>query len=319
MKDKAIDVQMENLSIAPEIECFLPDEVEREELLGTLNKRRDDDAHRSRSEEDWTSAGDGSIQAEYGFWGIEVRPSEYFTGHDVLGKVHLAYERLNGAGARVNGSCGAHIHIGIGGKTIPKYGRSGERRPSFGRFGRRASLLSDEQMKWVAKRAVYIMTKIENGIFGYCGGKRKQSEYCAPAKNLLLDLESGGQPSSDTRNSTISLNKVRQNTIEFRIFSSTMRWDLAVSNILTAAKIMLMAADEAVNIKEIPRINGCSNIDLVDQLHRILWGKRPVSAVRVLINPQRKIAECRDYMELDPVDAQQSEWERVDMFGKMPK
>lgn len=152
----------------------------------------------------WKAERDGSIVTpNYRRSGIEW-VSPVLKGRDGLKYLIASVKHLKDTcGARVNSSCGFHVHVGFPTNDLR-----------------------------ALQRLVHLVAGFENGLFAATGTKsRERSRWCRPIKNDYRGINyrslNGRQPRGAVADRYHSLNlenmiSGRQSTVEFRIFAGTL-------------------------------------------------------------------------------------------------
>ena len=149
----------------------------------------------------WKAMRDGSIQAaEWGSTGVEI-VSPVLSGAAGITKVDAMVARLQTMGAKVNASCGLHVHIGFNG--------------SAQQLAKLISLVSFHE------KALYASTGTKN---------REVNHYCGSIKLAYKPLEKMTAMSTmnricGDRYRALNLQNLidgRRPTVEFRVFAGTL-------------------------------------------------------------------------------------------------
>lgn len=149
----------------------------------------------------WKAMRDGSIQAaEWGSTGVEV-VSPVLSGAAGITQVDAMVTRLKAMGAKVNASCGLHVHIGFNG--------------SAQQLAKLISLVSFHE------KALYASTGTKN---------RESNRYCGSIKLAYKPLEKMTAMSTMSRicgdrYRALNLQNLidgRRPTVEFRVFAGTL-------------------------------------------------------------------------------------------------
>jgi len=163
--------------------------------------------------EGWTAERDSSIRTNRaGYIGVEI-VSPIMRGRDGLDELKRVGEQLNAWGARVNPTCGLHVHVGI----PPQLG------DDFGRIA-----------EWV-EAMVAIVSRHEKVLYATTGSRsRLHSSYCGLMRNKMAAswTEMKGKKGDrwewqnaiprEARYQTLNLgNLFSKRTIEFRCFQGT--------------------------------------------------------------------------------------------------
>src|SRR5262249_54090367 len=100
----------------------------------------------------WNAQRDSSIQAERGFYGVEI-VSPILKGIDGIRQIQTVCKWMKEKGAKVNGSTGFHVHVGWAG---------------------------DQD---ALRRLAFFVSNFEKAIFAATGTKaRERSAFCRPVK-----------------------------------------------------------------------------------------------------------------------------------------
>lgn len=181
------------LTFGIEIECTLP--------IGTVNIGCYHDGTQVRElPEGWKAKRDGSIQPGEGYEGAEI-VSPILTGEDGVRQIITACQWLRRVGARVNPSCGFHVHVGWRGTR--------------------------QQLA----RLIRIVAKHERGIFAATGTKRREEGgFTRPISNsrdyghYATNAPARFSFSTFNRYHVLNLTNLRRggkHTVEFRAFAGT--------------------------------------------------------------------------------------------------
>ena len=171
----------------------------------------------------WNCQTDRSLSSEPGFRTVEV-VSPVLKGEDGLCNMADTYLWLKENGAKVNGSCGFHIHIG-------------------------AKDFSDEQIQSI----MAAFRKYELAFFALNGSEmasRYNSRYCANSQawtdqNLPSDTAGAQNHYKRYRSlNTTNVGRGRRSTIEFRLFAATMEPEAAVTAVYMVCALVAKAASE---------------------------------------------------------------------------
>lgn len=148
----------------------------------------------------WTAEGDGSIRARGGRFGVEI-VSPVLRGADGIRQIIEVCRVLNDWGAKVNDSCGFHVHVGF------------DRANTDG-----------------LKRVVHLVSHAQEGIYAATGTKRRErAQWCREVRESFRNLVYSGTPASlgsaaYNRYHVLNVSNLvsgAKPTIEFRAFGGT--------------------------------------------------------------------------------------------------
>lgn len=176
--------------------------------------------------EGWKAKTDGSIRPAAGFDGVEII-SPILTGADGVRQIITVCAWLARAGAKVNASCGFHVHVG-----------------------------------WNASRTelarlIRLVAKNERGLFAATGTKqREQSHYTQPISTSPVYRQAAAVncrslPSS--RYQSLNLTNLRpsgKNTVEFRAFAGTTNATKILAYVSLCLGFVTKAQDQAATPAE---------------------------------------------------------------------
>ncbi|MCP4651501.1 MAG: amidoligase enzyme [PVC group bacterium] len=195
-----------------EIECF---NVNKSQLAAEMNSRGINTQVQNYNHQvstSWKIVTDSSINGQNG---AEV-VSPILNGIDGLEQIKKVCEALNAVGAKVNKSCGLHVH-------------------------HEASDITPKQMK----NLLTFYAKNEKTIDSFMPTSRRENNayYCQSAWKALSAIESGSRLNDLSRYNKVNLKSFyRQGTIEFRHHSGTLdcrkinNWVKLTAQILTVGK-----------------------------------------------------------------------------------
>lgn len=186
------------LTFGIEIECTLPAEKIQELniLVGGYHCGRQIPGLANG----WNAQRDGSIRPDAGFVGVEV-VSPILKGEDGVAQVKAVAEWLNANGAKVNGSCGFHVHVGFAGSART--------------LAQLVCLVARNE------KALYAMTGTKN---------RERGHFCKPIKDGFREVGKNGKLSRTSspvgdRYHLLNLSNLAHGgrpTVEFRCFAGTL-------------------------------------------------------------------------------------------------
>ena len=148
----------------------------------------------------WTAQYDGSIQAGRGRQGVEI-VSPILKGEDGLRQMLFVLGWLRSIGAKVNTTCGFHVHVGFNAQQTTELGR-----------------------------VVSLVARHEKGLYAVTGTKsREEGNFCRPIKDAVdyASFKAGERRPRlpYTRYFTLNLANLAYGTkptVEFRVFGSTL-------------------------------------------------------------------------------------------------
>jgi hypothetical protein len=185
----------ELMTFGVEIECNLPAAVMNERGIYPGAYHRGDQI--PGLPEGWNGQSDGSVRASRGRRAIEV-VSPVLRGSAGLKQVREVIETLKAWGARVNESCGFHVHVGW---ELPK--------PEL-------------------KKLVSLVANLQAGIYAATGTKnREDGSYCAPIREPYRRIDWTRPVISLGRYHLLNLKNVldgHRPTVEFRAFGGTLNF-----------------------------------------------------------------------------------------------
>jgi hypothetical protein len=264
MATRTFDVA--ELTFGVEIECYLPHRALAD--MGQVGYHRHGQA--AGLPEGWSSTRDGSLDAApAGMAGTEI-VSPVLKGADGIRQIVEVCRRLQALGARVNASCGFHVHVGIG--FDPE------------RIG----------------RLVCLVARHEQALFAVTGTRsRELGTYCQPIKgshtytSRFRDKTHEVKDRTDLpayRYFTLNLSNLaedRRPTAEFRVFSGTINATKAVMNVrlclalVERAVTMSRAAKWDITYRKVSKVGAGQNA-LWNLLGEIGWQGRYVPACGVV-------------------------------------
>lgn len=177
----------------------------------------------------WNAQSDSSIQNN-GNWnmaGVEI-VSPVLSGPDGVAQVKTVVAWLNSIGAKVNPSCGFHVHVGFANQS--------------------ASALA---------KLVCLVANHEKALFAMTGTKgRENNHYCKPIKEDFRQLGQRGnlhrcESASRDRYHVLNLTNLacgRQPTVEFRCFAGTLN----ILKVLAYVQVAVGLVQKAINMKSKP-------------------------------------------------------------------
>lgn len=177
----------------------------------------------------WTAQRDGSIRALPGYTAVEI-VSPVLRGREGIEQVIQAVTMLNQWGARVNASCGFHVHVGAGFHANQK----------------------------ALTALISLVGRFETALYAITGSaNRAEGAYARPCRELYR--EDRTQPQrliGSNRYVSLNLNNLTgsKRTVEFRVFQGTTN----VTKILGYIQVCLALAENAHEIKRLPKYT-CTN------------------------------------------------------------
>lgn len=167
----------------------------------------------------WVAKSDSSIRAGRGRRGVEI-VSPVLRGANGLRQIKSVLATLNAMGAKVNESCGTHVHVGF-----------------------HAGLNSD-----AFKRLGHIVSNFETGIYATTGTKNRQSgPWCQSVRGnranqiAFRDGLTGTNAWGVARYHVLNITNLisgRRPTVEFRAFSGTLNAAKAIAYVRMCVAIV---------------------------------------------------------------------------------
>ena len=231
---RRVDVDVDAVTFGVEIECMLPNQYVRRQGI-EVGRYHHGLQLPAPFPTGWAAQYDGSLDAISGHTALEV-VSPVLKGLAGLEQVLQVFTILNEAGARVNDSCGFHVHVGV--RSV---------------LGERAS---DEGLvvRWV-RRMLHLVSVHELGLFAITGKRsRLNNTYCKTIKtqwDQVLETTSGLDAITrkvedhGERYHTLNLCNLTggKRTVEFRLFGATLDGIQALGYIIAAMGIAHRAAE----------------------------------------------------------------------------
>ena len=226
------EVNIDQVTFGVEIECTLSRRAIREHGI-TIGDYHDGRLLPAPFPSGWSVERDGSIDPDPNYVATEI-VSPILTNVHGLTQIAEVIGLLNSLHARVNETCGFHVHVGMPSVL-------GEKSREFGVV-----------VRWV-RRLINLVSKHEPALFAITGRRyRLYSNYCKSIKTRW----GGKLNTTDTldkiinennrigRYSTLNLCSLFSvsNTVEFRVFAGTLDPIQAVGNIVTALGLCHRAA-----------------------------------------------------------------------------
>jgi hypothetical protein len=174
----------------------------------------------------WTAQHDSSLRAPRAHRGVEI-VSPILKGADGLRQIKQVCDWLASKGAKVNPSCGLHVHVGWGG---------------------------DED---ALKRLVHYVANFEKAIYASTGTKaRENGHYCGTVRNdytYARVFRNGERRSYFDRYKVLNLKNLdTKHTVEFRAFAGTT----SALKIISHVRMCLGMVERAVRIRKASEWNG---------------------------------------------------------------
>jgi hypothetical protein len=189
----------------------------------------------------WNAQRDGSVQTlgRMGMKAVEI-VSPVLQGRDGIEQVKAVAKILNEMGARVNRTCGFHIHVGLESVAGKRYA---------------------DQAAWIG-RLLYQTAAHEKAMYASTGTRsREQGNFCGSIKQrkqlasglLGIKAESRGRSglanaASTSRYASVNLTNIlnpSKCTVEFRFAAGTTDWKKMLGHIQTALAICERATETA--------------------------------------------------------------------------
>lgn len=233
-------VDPDTLTFGVEIECFLPDYHRLD-----IGRRHHGTPLPPPFSPGWLGEKDGSLKPDNDWMNPVEIVSPKLVGRSGLNAVEHVYDVLNRLGARVNSTCGLHVHVGM--RSV-----LGDRADDFGLV-----------VRWV-RRLLHLVSVHEPALYAIGGDpSRPQSEYCRSIKAKWRDklspdddLESIRRHNAETQamadgalrdvSRYCSLNLCNlfepKCTVEFRAFAATLNSMQAIGCVTTALGLCHRAA-----------------------------------------------------------------------------
>jgi len=275
---RRVKVDVDEVTFGVEIECTLPNGYVRAQRIQVGGYHHGVQLP-APFPNGWTAQHDGSLDANRDYTALEI-VSPVLKGMDGLNQVVRVFNILNEAGAKVNRSCGFHVHVGV--QSV---------------LGERAN---DEGLvvRWV-RRMLHLVSVHELGLFAITGKRsRLDNCYCETIKGQWDQvLETTSSLETITRKveyhgeryHTLNLCNLAdgKRTVEFRVFGATLDGIQAIGYVITAMGITHRAAECGVAPQfdsHAPTVTEESCLDAVKTLQRALadygwptgakqWGK----------------------------------------------
>lgn len=170
----------------------------------------------------WKAEHDGSIRTRGGRYGVEI-VSPVLVGADGLRQIAIVCRTLNTWGAKVNPSCGCHVHIGF-----------------------------DRSNRAGLKNLINLVAHIEKGIWAATGTKsRERNHYCAPIVEAFRNVDATAErvaAPAHNRYHLLNVSNVLANygksTIEIRAFAGTTNPTKSVAYVRLCLAIVERALTE---------------------------------------------------------------------------
>jgi hypothetical protein len=267
---RKVTVDPDRITFGVEIECTLPIRYVRERRI-EIGRYHHGIQLPAPFPTGWTAQSDSSLYADFGTTALEI-VSPVLSGLEGLQQVLDVFRFLNEAGAKVNDSCGFHVHIG-----------------AVSVLGRR---VDNEGLKvrWV-RRMLHLMSQHEAALFAITGRpSRYDNVFCETIKGKwsyhgagvlettsdLATIARRAQRHSD-RYYTLNLCNLfgSKRTVEFRLFGATLDGVQALGYVVTAMGIAHRAA-ECGTVAEFDAEQAPLTSDTwqapVQELHRVFAG-----------------------------------------------
>lgn len=232
-KSRFITVDAEQITFGVEIECFLPDSYLWENHI-RIGRYHHGYALPAPFPPLWETQADSSLRnCPAGYTPLEI-VSPVLHGSQGISEIVQVFDMLNAAEAKINSTCGFHVHVGI----ASLLGESPETSPVMVRF---------------LHRILNLVSHHEFGIYATINSpERMRNDYCKTVKtrdeNLLIattdDLDLVKERKIEDRYHTLNLCNLfnSKQTIEFRIFAATLNSIKAIGYITTALGLCHRAA-----------------------------------------------------------------------------
>lgn len=219
----------------------------------------------------WTAMHDGSLHAASGMYAVEI-VSPVLRGVDGLRQIVQVCQTLNLWGAKVNESCGFHVHIG------------------FDRTNRDA-----------LKRLIALVARNERGIWAATGTRRReQSRFCAGIREDFRTVNCDALERSHAacnRYHVLNVSNLAHGdkpTVEFRAFAGTVNATKIISYVRLCLAFIERALTDNRAAKYDSKANGrFGETSGTAALRRMLyeigwvigWQKRPYGALAIDSEP----------------------------------
>jgi hypothetical protein len=220
--DPAASVDAKDLTFGIELECFVPAALDI--AIGPHGYGE----QIRQLPPGWKGDRDPSIHPPAGYKACEV-VSPVLKGADGLRQVVFAIAWLKSVGAKVNASCGCHIHVGL-----PERGRTVD-----------------------LGKVVAMFARHETALFAITGTKRREeTRWCKPIRDAYAfsKLKNGDRDAHEAHNLptgryfTLNLSNLasgRRPTVECRAFSGTLN----ATKVLGYVSVCLGLVERALNSK----------------------------------------------------------------------
>jgi hypothetical protein len=233
-EQRKVEVDPGDITFGVEIECLIPSRFVRERGI-TVGRYHHGDRLPAPFPTGWTAQRDGSLLSESRFTPMEI-VSPVLRSLAGLEEILKVFRILNDAGAKVNDSCGFHVHVGA------------------------RSVLGDRaddralNVRWV-RRMLHLMSRHEGALFAITGRpSRWHNDFCRTIKykwdgvlettSDLAEIERHIAGHGE-RYYTLNLKNLfgMRRTVEFRLFGATTDGLQAIGYVITALGIAHRAAE----------------------------------------------------------------------------
>jgi len=230
---RKVRVSPSDITFGVEIECLVPTRWVEDHGI-TVGRYHHGDPLPAPFHIGWNAQRDGSLTSSRGYAAMEI-VSPVLKGAAGLQTVLDTFRILKDAGAKVNDSCGFHVHVG--GKSV-----LGSRADDHGLT-----------VRWV-RRMLHLMSRHEAALFAITGvPSRRYNDFCrsirykwngvlettSPLSTIERQVRGHGE-----RYYTLNLQNLMgmRRTVEFRLFGATMDGTQAVGYVVLALGIAHRAA-----------------------------------------------------------------------------
>lgn len=209
------------ITFGVEIECTLP--VAKMQEIGMMVGRYHAGTQVPNLPIGWNAQSDGSIHATYPMTGVEI-VSPILKGADGIEQIKTVCKWLATMGAKVDASCGFHVHVGFSGRSARQLAQ-----------------------------LVCLVARNEKALYAMTGTKgRENNHYCKSVKASFRPLGSRGSfrscaTASSDRYHALNLTHVARGgqTVEFRCFAGTLN----VFKMLAYVQVCVGLVQKAIKTK----------------------------------------------------------------------